>query len=74
MKTVNGSDCFINYLLHYQLIVATTPEEIPRLDALYKRGLENGVRDLKVIGPDQIKEIEPNCVVRDVCCSSITHH
>ena len=46
-----------------QLIVATEKEEIPRLDALYERGLENGVKDLRTIGADQIKDIEPNCVV-----------
>lgn len=46
-----------------QLIVATEKDEIPRLDALFERGKENGVRDLRVIGPDEIKDIEPNCVV-----------
>ncbi|WAR19878.1 L2HDH-like protein [Mya arenaria] len=30
-----------------KLIVATHPEEIPRLDGLYQRGIENGVRDLR---------------------------
>ncbi|KAK6183693.1 hypothetical protein SNE40_011123 [Patella caerulea] len=45
-----------------KLIVAVTPDEIPRLDKLYERGLENGVKDLKMVGPDEIKNIEPNCV------------
>ena len=39
------------------------PEEIPRLENLYKRGQENNVRDLRMIGPEEIQEIEPNCVV-----------
>ena len=39
------------------------PEEIPRLENLYKRGQENNVRDLRMIGPEEIKKIEPNCVV-----------
>ncbi|XP_067681608.1 L-2-hydroxyglutarate dehydrogenase, mitochondrial-like isoform X1 [Haliotis asinina] len=45
-----------------KLIVAVEPDEIPRLDKLYERGLENGVKDLRVLGPDDIKDIEPNCV------------
>ncbi|KAH3844788.1 L-2-hydroxyglutarate dehydrogenase, mitochondrial-like isoform X1 [Dreissena polymorpha] len=45
-----------------KLIVATEKDEIPRLDALFERGQENGVRDLRVIGPHEIRDIEPNCV------------
>jgi L-2-hydroxyglutarate oxidase LhgO len=45
------------------LIVATEPEEIPRLEALLERGIENGVKDLRMIEGNQIKDIEPNCVV-----------
>lgn len=43
--------------------MAVEPDEIPRLDKLYERGLENGVKDLRVLGPNEIKDIEPNCVV-----------
>ncbi|XP_060605399.1 L-2-hydroxyglutarate dehydrogenase, mitochondrial-like [Ruditapes philippinarum] len=45
-----------------KLIVATEPEEIPRLEALLERGIENGVKDLRMIEGNQIKDIEPNCV------------
>ncbi|XP_045164897.2 L-2-hydroxyglutarate dehydrogenase, mitochondrial-like [Mercenaria mercenaria] len=45
-----------------KLIVATEPEEIPRLEALLERGNENGVKDLRMIDGSEIKEIEPNCV------------
>ncbi|KAK3094162.1 hypothetical protein FSP39_024868 [Pinctada imbricata] len=44
-----------------KLIVAVTEEEIPRLDALYEKGNKNGVKDLKFLGPKEIKELEPNC-------------
>jgi 2-hydroxyglutarate dehydrogenase len=47
----------------FQLIVATEPDEIPRLDVLHEKGLKNKVRDLRVVGPDEIREIEPNCRV-----------
>jgi len=43
-----------------KLIVATSEEELPRLDELERRGRANGVPDLRRIGPDQIAEIEPN--------------
>ncbi|XP_013404874.2 L-2-hydroxyglutarate dehydrogenase, mitochondrial-like [Lingula anatina] len=44
-----------------KLIVATTPEEVSRLDNLYDRGQKNNVKDLKIVGPEEIREIEPNC-------------
>ncbi|XP_076099138.1 L-2-hydroxyglutarate dehydrogenase, mitochondrial-like [Mytilus galloprovincialis] len=45
-----------------KLIVSVTPEEIPRLESLLKRGIENGVKDLKMVESHEIKEYEPNCV------------
>ena len=44
-----------------KLIVATTPEEEGRLDGLYQRGLENKVPGLSLVGPDEIRQIEPYC-------------
>ena len=46
-----------------KLIVATDPEQVTLLDGLYKRGLENGVKDLRVLASNEIRDIEPNCVV-----------
>ena len=42
-----------------KVIVATSPEEIPRLENLYKRGLENGL-DVKKITSEEVKEKEPH--------------
>ncbi|XP_060684445.1 L-2-hydroxyglutarate dehydrogenase, mitochondrial [Hemiscyllium ocellatum] len=44
-----------------KLIVAVEREEISRLKALYKRGLQNNVRDLKLINAKEIQEREPYC-------------
>ncbi|XP_030855480.1 L-2-hydroxyglutarate dehydrogenase, mitochondrial [Strongylocentrotus purpuratus] len=44
-----------------KLIVARNEEELPRLDALHKRGLENGVKGLRIMNSDEIKEVEPYC-------------
>ena len=43
-----------------KVIVATRPEELPRLDELERRGLANGVRGLERIGPERLREIEPH--------------
>lgn len=47
--------------------MAVEPEELPRLENLMSRGIENGVKDLKMVGPEGIREIEPNCVVGYNC-------
>lgn len=40
-------------------------EEIPRLKALYERGLQNNVRDLSIVDAKGIREREPYCRVSD---------
>ncbi|MEC4819075.1 MAG: L-2-hydroxyglutarate oxidase [Scytonema sp. PMC 1069.18] len=42
-----------------KVIIATDKAELPALDNLYKRGLENGI-DVKRISPEEVKEIEPH--------------
>jgi len=42
-----------------KLIVATTREELPRLQMLYERGIANSIEGLQMIGPDRAREIEP---------------
>ncbi|KAL6488148.1 hypothetical protein MHYP_G00047740 [Metynnis hypsauchen] len=44
-----------------KLIVAVEREEVPRLKALYERGLKNGVKDLRLIDGRAIREREPYC-------------
>ncbi|XP_044292307.1 L-2-hydroxyglutarate dehydrogenase, mitochondrial isoform X2 [Varanus komodoensis] len=43
------------------LIVAVEQEEIPRLKALYERGLQNSVRGLRLITSKEIQAKEPYC-------------
>lgn len=42
-----------------KVIVATSEEELPQIDRIYQRGIENGLDGLEIIGPDEIREIEP---------------
>jgi L-2-hydroxyglutarate oxidase len=44
-----------------KVVVATQPEELPRLEALYHRGTANGLTGLHFLSPEQIREIEPHC-------------
>lgn len=43
-----------------KIIVATETAELPRLEALFQRGKENGIQDIKMISASEIKEIEPH--------------
>src|SRR5580704_16877318 len=43
-----------------KLVVATEPEEIPRLHALLERGRANGLHGLELLAPEQIREYEPH--------------
>ncbi|HVX31114.1 MAG TPA: L-2-hydroxyglutarate oxidase [Nitrolancea sp.] len=65
---VTGSDALMRYCdehdIAYRLcgkvIVATDESELPRLEALHKRGEENGVLGLRMIDADELREIEPH--------------
>ncbi len=43
-----------------KVIVATTEEELPRLQMLYERGTANGVQGLRMMDPTELREIEPH--------------
>ena len=43
-----------------KVIVATAEDELPRLDELRKRGEANGLIGLRMIGPEELREIEPH--------------
>ncbi len=43
-----------------KIVVAVEQHELPHLEALAKRAAENGVEGLEMIGPDEMREIEPS--------------
>lgn len=49
----------IDYEVCGKVIVATSSEQLPLLDNLYKRGLENGLNVTK-ISAEEVKEVEPH--------------
>jgi L-2-hydroxyglutarate oxidase len=43
-----------------KVIVATKEEELPRLDAIYERGVQNEIEGIGKISPEELHEIEPH--------------
>jgi L-2-hydroxyglutarate oxidase LhgO len=57
------SFCQTHKVLHEQcgkIVVATEPDELPRLEKLMERGVANGLKGLRRLSPEEIKEIEPH--------------
>lgn len=50
----------INYQICGKVVVATSEDEIPRLEELQHRGTANGIQGMKMIGPNQLRDIEPH--------------
>ncbi len=44
-----------------KVIVATDEREIPTLEGIYQRGVENGLTGLKIIDAQEVREVEPHC-------------
>ncbi len=44
-----------------KLVLATSEEEVPRLEQLHQRGIANGVEGLRLLDREQFREIEPHC-------------
>ncbi len=53
----------IEYEICGKVIVATEKKELPRLESLYQRGLDNGI-EVERISPEAVRDIEPhvNCL------------
>jgi len=43
-----------------KVVVATSAEEVPRLDELERRGKANGLSGVRRIGPEELRELEPH--------------
>ena len=49
------------------LVVCLHEEDMPNLQALYDRGVANGVKELRILNREELKEMEPNIVRSGVC-------
>ncbi len=52
----------IPYEICGKIIVATREKELADLELIFQRGQENQIEGIEKIGPEEILEIEPNCV------------
>jgi L-2-hydroxyglutarate oxidase len=43
-----------------KIVVATSEEELPRLQTLFERGTQNGLEGLQMLTGDELREIEPH--------------
>ena len=43
-----------------KLVVAADESELPRLQALHERGRQNGLQGLRLLNPEEMREIEPH--------------
>jgi len=43
-----------------KVVVATSAEEVPRLQALFARGIQNGLTGLRLLDPEELHDIEPH--------------
>lgn len=50
----------VPYEICGKVVVATTDEELPRLEELRRRGEANGLGGLETIGAERLKELEPH--------------
>lgn len=65
---VEGIQTMVAFCERYQVpfeicgktVVATRPEELPRLRTLFERGTANGLKDLKRLRSEEIREYEPH--------------
>ena len=50
----------INYEKCGKIVVAVSEEELPKLEMLYERGTANGLKGIKKLSGDELKEYEPS--------------
>lgn len=51
----------IDYEVCGKIIVATSAKEIPALNNIYERGIQNKLEGIKKLGAEESKELEPHC-------------
>ncbi len=50
----------VPYEICGKTVVATSQDEVPRLEELHRRGVANGLQGIEALGPEKLKEFEPH--------------
>ncbi len=69
VNCVKGYSMLLNFCREYEIpfelcgkiIIAGDEKQIPTLEGIYKRGIENGLQGIRMIDAIEAKEIEPFC-------------
>ena len=67
LNCVNGRKQLVAFAKEYniphdvcgKIILATKQEELPLLESIYERGIQNGIEGIEMIGPESIRDLEP---------------
>ena len=55
-----SKDLDFDFAKNGSLVVCRSEEDMPNLQALYDRGIENGVKELRILNKEEVHEMEPN--------------
>ena len=55
-----SKDLDFSFRRNGSLVLCMHEEELPNLQALYERGVTNGVKDLKILSKEEVQALEPN--------------
>ena len=55
-----SKDLDFHFRRNGSLVLCLHEEELPNLQALYERGIQNGVKELRILNREELKEMEPN--------------
>ena len=55
-----SKDLDFHFRRNGSLVLCMHEEELPNLQALYERGIANGVKELRILSREELKEMEPN--------------
>lgn len=55
-----SKDLDFSFKRNGSLVICRSEEDMPNLQALYERGVKNGVKDLRIISREELVEMEPN--------------
>jgi len=51
------------------MVICFDPQDLPKLNVLYDRGVQNGVKDMKILTGDEARKLEPN--LSDAVCGAL---
>lgn len=63
-----SKDLDFPFVRNGSLVICRDREELPNLQALYERGIKNGVNGLRILTKEEVLEMEPN-ITDEVCAA-----